>query len=53
MACEKENVKIYRTKILPVISYGCETWSIVLRSEHRLRVSENRALRGICGAMMH
>jgi hypothetical protein len=33
--------------ILPVILYGCETWSLTLREEHRLRVSENRVLRGI------
>jgi hypothetical protein len=29
--------------------YGCETWSLTLREEHRLRVFENRALRGIFG----
>jgi hypothetical protein len=43
------NVKIYRTIILPVALYGCETWSLTLREEHRLRVFENRALRGIFG----
>ena len=31
-------VKIYRTIILPVVLYGCETWSLTLREEHRLRV---------------
>jgi hypothetical protein len=38
-----------RTIILPVVLYGCETWSITLREEHRLRVLENRVLRGIFG----
>jgi hypothetical protein len=42
-------VKIYRTIILPVVLYGCETWSLTLREEHRLRVSENRVLRRIFG----
>jgi hypothetical protein len=32
---------------LPVILYGCETWSLTLREEHRLRVFENRVLRRI------
>jgi hypothetical protein len=40
-------VKIYKTIILPVVLYGCETWSLTLREEHRLRVFENRVLRGI------
>jgi hypothetical protein len=38
-------IKIYRTVILPVMLYGCETWSLTLREEHRLRVFENRVLR--------
>jgi hypothetical protein len=42
-------VKIYKTIILPVVSYGCETWSLTLREEHRLRVFESRVLRGIFG----
>jgi hypothetical protein len=42
-------IKIYRTIILPVVLYGCETWSLILREEHRLRVSENRVLRRIFG----
>jgi hypothetical protein len=41
--------KIHRTIILPVVLYGCETWSVTLREEHRLRVLENRVLRGIFG----
>jgi hypothetical protein len=42
-------VKIYKTVILPVVLYGCETWSLMLREEHRLRVFENRVLRRIFG----
>ena len=42
-------IKIYRTIILPVVLYGCETWSLTLRKEHRLRVFENRMLRRIFG----
>ena len=41
------NIKIYRTVILPVVFYGCETWSLTLRKERRLRVFENRTLRRI------
>jgi hypothetical protein len=33
----------------PVVLYGCETWSLTLREEHRLRVFENRVLRRIFG----
>ena len=40
-------IKIYRTIILPVVFYGCETWSLTLREERRLRVFENRELRRI------
>jgi hypothetical protein len=40
-------IKIYRNIILPVDSYGCETWSLTLREESRLRVFENRVLKGI------
>jgi hypothetical protein len=36
--------------ILPVVLYGCETWSLALREEHRLRVFENRVLRRIFGS---
>jgi hypothetical protein len=42
-------VKTYKTIILPVVLYGCETWSVTLREGHRLRVFENRVLRGIFG----
>jgi hypothetical protein len=46
-----KNVKIrtYKTIILPVVLYGCETWSLTSREEHRLRVFENRVLRRIFG----
>jgi len=40
-------IKIYRTIILPVVLCGCETWSLTLREERRLRVFENRVLRRI------
>ena len=40
-------IKIYRTIILPVVVYGCETWSLTLREEPRLRVFENRVLRRV------
>jgi hypothetical protein len=42
-------IKIYSTIVLPVVLYGCETWSLTLREERRLRVSENRVLRRIFG----
>jgi hypothetical protein len=45
----KLNIKIYKTVILPVVLYGCETWYLTLREEHRLRVFENRVLRRIFG----
>jgi hypothetical protein len=37
------------TVILPVVLYGCETWSLTLGEEHRLRIFENRVLRKIFG----
>ena len=42
-------IKIYRTIILPVTLYGCETWSLILREERKPRVSENMVLRRIFG----
>jgi hypothetical protein len=42
-------VKTYKTVILSVVLYGCETWSLTLGEGHRLRVFENRVLRGIFG----
>ena len=44
-------IKIHRIIILFFVLYGCETWSLTLRVEHRLRVFENRVLRRIFGAM--
>jgi hypothetical protein len=38
-------IKIYRTIILPVLLYGCETWLLSMREEHRLRVFEYRPKR--------
>jgi hypothetical protein len=40
-------IKIYKTIILPVVLHGCETLSLMLREEHRLRVFENRVLKRI------
>ena len=42
-------IKIYRTIILPVVLYVCETWSLTLREERKLRVSENMVSRRIFG----
>jgi hypothetical protein len=42
-------VKMYKKVILLIALYGCETWSLTLREEHRLRVFENRVLRGMFG----
>jgi hypothetical protein len=42
-------IKIYKTVILPVVLYGCKTWSLTLGEEHRLGVFENKVLRKIFG----
>jgi hypothetical protein len=42
-------IRTYKTVILSSVLYGCENWSLTLREEHRLRVFENRVLRGIFG----
>jgi hypothetical protein len=42
-------IKIYRTIILSLVLYGCETWSLTLREERGLRVFENRVLRRVFG----
>ena len=47
MLSKNLNTKIYRTIILPVVLYGCETCSLILREERKLRVFENRVLRRI------
>jgi hypothetical protein len=42
-------IRIYKIIILPVVQYGCETWSLTLREEQRLKVFEYRVLRRIFG----
>jgi hypothetical protein len=42
-------VRIYKTIILHVVLYGCETWFLTVREEHKLRVFKNRVLRRIFG----
>jgi hypothetical protein len=42
-------VKIYETIILPLVLYGCETWSLALKEEHRVRVFENGVIRRMFG----
>jgi hypothetical protein len=50
VCCQKNlKIRIYKTIILPVVLYGCETWSLTLREEHRLKVFENSVLRRIFG----
>ena len=46
---KKLKIKIHRTIILPVVLCGCETWSLTLREERRLRVFEYRVLRRVFG----
>jgi hypothetical protein len=48
-AVKKEKIKVYKTIILPVVLYGCESWSLTLKEDHRPRVFENRVLRRIFG----
>jgi hypothetical protein len=45
-------IKIYKTIILPVVPYGCATWSLTLREECRLKVFDNRVLKRIFGLKM-
>ena len=49
LLCKNLNIKIYKTTILPVVLYECETWPLTLRVESRLRVFENRILMRIFG----
>jgi hypothetical protein len=46
---KKLKIRMYRTIILPVVLYGCETWSLTLKEERRLTVFQNRVLRRIFG----
>jgi hypothetical protein len=48
---ENLKIRIFKTTILSVVLYGCETWSLTLTEEHRLRVFDNRVLRRIFGPM--
>jgi hypothetical protein len=43
-------IRIYKTIILLVVLYGCGTWSVILKEEHRVRLFENRVLRRIFGS---
>jgi hypothetical protein len=52
MLSKNLKIKIYRSTILPVVLYGCETWSLTLREERRLRMFENRVLRRVFGPKM-
>jgi hypothetical protein len=47
--CENLKSYLHSTIVLPVVLYGCETWSLTVRKEHKLRVFENRVLRRIFG----
>jgi hypothetical protein len=46
---KKLKIRIYRTIILPIVLYGCETWSLTMKEEPRLRVFDNSVLRRIFG----
>ena len=46
---KETKIKLYRTIILPVLLHGCETWSLALREECRLRALENEVLRRVFG----
>ena len=47
MLSKNLKIKIYKTIILPVVLYGCETWSLTMQKERELRVFENKVLRRI------
>jgi hypothetical protein len=49
MLLKNLKIRIYKTTILSVVLYGCETWSLTFREEHRLRMFENRVPRRIFG----
>jgi hypothetical protein len=46
---KKVEISMYMTRILLVVLYGCETWSLTLREYHRLRIFYNGVLRKIFG----
>jgi hypothetical protein len=49
MLSKYTKTKLHRTLTLPVASYGCDTWSLMLREERRLRVFDNMVLRKTFG----
>jgi hypothetical protein len=49
LVCCVKRIRIHKSIILPVVLYERETWSHILKDEHRLRVFENTVLRGIFG----
>ena len=49
LLCKTLKINIFSTTILPVVLYGCETWSLISEEERRLRVFENRVLRRVFG----
>jgi hypothetical protein len=49
MLSKNVKMRIYKTIILAVVLYGCETWSLILKEEHRLKLFENKVLSGIFG----
>jgi hypothetical protein len=49
LLCKNIIIRTYKTIILPVVLYGCGTWSLTLREGHSLRVFENRVLRRLFG----
>ena len=49
MLSKNLKIKIYRTISLPVVLYGCETWSLTLREERKVKLFENMVLRRIFG----
>jgi hypothetical protein len=46
---ENLKIRIFKTVILPVVMYECETWSLTLRKKHRVRVFEKRVPRRVFG----
>jgi hypothetical protein len=49
MQSKSINIGIYKTMNFPVVLYVCETWSLTLREEHRLKLSEMKVLKRIFG----
>jgi hypothetical protein len=45
-AVKNMKVRIYKTIILPVVLYGCETWSLTVREEHKVRVFDEQGAEG-------